>query len=105
VNDVYDPITETVAGVAHPGSLPSGHAALRLDDGRVLVAGAAWDPTDLVVLYDPQGGGSWTTAPPLAIGRWYARAALLHDGSALVVGGVTSSSPYTLASRAERFYP
>ena len=105
MDDLYDPASDTVAPLAHAGDLPSSHVAVRLLDGRVLVAGDNDTVNHInVVAYDPKGGGFWTKLDSLKIGRWGAEAALLDDGSVLVVGGATASSPtYLLAAKAEWF--
>jgi hypothetical protein len=104
-DDIYDPVTDTVTPLAHPGSLPSTHVAVRLKDNRVVVTGDISKSTYAdVVLYHPTGN-FWTSLPKMSVGRWDPRAVLLNDGSVLVVGGVVDSSPYTYAAAAERFYP
>lgn len=107
VDDIYDPATDTISPLAHAGDLPSTHVAVLLKDGRVLVAGDVDETTyNMVLAYDPKGGGFWSTLPSLAIGRWSAGGTILNDGTVLVVGGVTSANPtYTHANRAERYYP
>jgi N-acetylneuraminic acid mutarotase len=106
VDDIYDPSTDTIVAVQHPGDLPSTHIAVRLDDKRVLVAGDTDKATAAkAVAYEPLKGGFWTTLPAMGIGRWSARAAKLKDGKVLVVGGVIDSNPYTYADKAELFHP
>jgi hypothetical protein len=104
-DDLYDPTSDTLVGIAHIGSLPSSHVSELLNDGRVLVAGGDSSELTKVVAFSPSGGGMWATLPSMDIGRWSAESTLLTDGTVLVVGGVTSSSPYTYADKAERFYP
>jgi hypothetical protein len=60
------------------------HAAVRLGDGRVLVAGGG--PPEI---YDPVSG-SWTPTGPLDLAPEMARAVVLDDGRVLLVG---SASP------------
>jgi N-acetylneuraminic acid mutarotase len=105
VDDLYDPVTDSITPVQHAGDLPSSHIAASVRNGRgVLVAGNN-DQTyhKDVALFDTYGGGSWNKQPDLAIGRWAATGTRLKDGSVLVVGGVTDNSPYTYADKAERF--
>ena len=69
-------------------------AAVRLDDGRVLIVGARWEepaPSTLVELYDPSSG-TLRAAAPLLQARWDFTATLLQDGRVLVAGGVTGSA-------------
>jgi len=56
------------------------------------------------VIFDPKQA-SWSAMPDLPQGRWSAQAALLPDGSVLVVGGVVASNPRKYATTAERFFP
>jgi len=104
VDDIYDPITETITPLQHAGPLPTGHVAALLKDGRVLVAGDN-DTTNNIntLLYEAKGGGNWTKQPDMTQGRWGATGTRLNDGSVLVVGGVQNSNPYNYASKAERF--
>jgi len=106
VDDIYDPATDTISPLAHAGDLPSSHVAVKLLDGRVLVAGDN-DKVNYanVVAYDPKGGGFWSQLPPLPVGRWGGEATILDDGSVFVVGGATESNPYTLTPSAQRYYP
>src|SRR5919198_5342434 len=68
----------------------SGHVALRLPDGRVLVAGGVSANTRLatVELFDP-AFGVWTPAAGMNHPRLGAAAALLPDGRVLVIGGAS----------------
>ncbi|MEM7309104.1 MAG: kelch repeat-containing protein [Planctomycetota bacterium] len=70
----FDPATDTFA--TPPPSLPlptAFHAALRTDDGRVLVAGggdvdpaaASFGWTTATHLFQPSGSGAWAAAPNL----------------------------------------
>ncbi len=71
-----------------------GHAAVRLLDGRVLVAGGdRYSPIGAettVEIFDP-GASTWATAAPLNEGRFDHDMTVLPDGRVLVVGG--SSDP------------
>src|SRR5262249_43968375 len=66
------------------------HVAVRLLDGRVLVAGGygCYGGCDLasVEIYDPRAK-SWTLATPMLTPRAFFAAALLHGGRVLVAGG------------------
>jgi hypothetical protein len=102
---LYDPETDRWA---QTGSLPVGllsttAAAVRLDDGRVLVAGGLnesptgpstnVDTSRLAFLYDPVTG-AWSAAGELVERRLGHAMALLRDGRVLVVGGARSFLDY-----------
>ncbi|MCR4295301.1 MAG: Ig-like domain-containing protein, partial [Elusimicrobia bacterium] len=80
------------------------HEAVRLADGRVLVAGGH-DPTgaitNAVEIYDP-ALSTWTAAAPMSSGRVAHTLALLSDGRVLAAGGWNGSS---LLSGAEIYDP
>jgi hypothetical protein len=104
VDDIYDPITDTITPLQHAGPLPVGHVAALLKDGRVLVAGDNDTTNNMnTVLFEPKGGGNWSKQPDMIQGRWGSTATRLNDGSVLIVGGIQASSPYTYASKSERF--
>lgn len=76
----------------------ASHAAVRLDDGRVVVMGGSGaDGTVLnsVEIYDPSTN-QWTMAEPMAQARFSHVATLLPDGRVLVSGGIsqTKQPPY-----------
>jgi N-acetylneuraminic acid mutarotase len=99
-DDLYDPGTDSVVGVTHPGTVPFSHAAATLLDGRVLITGGTGGPT--AVLYSAALGG-WSTAPSLGGPRDDHTATTLLDGSVLVCGGLKGVGVF--AESAERFYP
>jgi N-acetylneuraminic acid mutarotase len=78
-----------------------GASAIRLADGRVLVAGGSVRPPELLdaetgtyvsgltadaLLFDPRTG-RWTATTPMPIPRADASAVVLSDGSVVLVGG------------------
>ena len=75
------------------GTARAGHTAVRLLDGRVLVAGGgnggAYDTS--AELYDPRTG-TWAVAKSMITGREHHTATLLRDGRVLVAGGIGSES-------------
>jgi hypothetical protein len=86
----YDPAGSLPA----EGPLPLGLAAIRLDDGRVLVTGgtascgAADPPSNAAALYDPVADDWSLSAGHLAAPRWLHGMSRLPDGKVLVFGGV-----------------
>jgi hypothetical protein len=72
-----------------------GPSTTRLADGRVLVAGGAFDASHrgqaAAELYDP-ATGTWTATGSMLAGRYRHSATLLKDGRVLVAGGNASDS-------------
>ncbi|MFI5689647.1 DUF6603 domain-containing protein [Streptomyces sp. NPDC051636] len=93
----YDPGTNTWGRLPDMPGGRSGHRALRLRSGKVLVVGGTAGPAFAggfrnATLYDPASHG-WTTTGGLADGRTDFAATELADGRVLVAGGVTLSGP------------
>jgi hypothetical protein len=90
--ELYDPDTRSFQP-APPLALPrSGHVAIRLHDGRVLVAGG-WTGsvvTATAEVYDPVTR-QWAAAGSLRYPRQSPIARLLPDGRVLIVGGAGES--------------
>lgn len=81
--DDPSPTTEIVSGHSREGEL-----AVRMADGRVLVAGGSGvKVTDAADLYDP-ATNSWSALPPMPAPHRDGAAVLLADGSVLIVGGL-----------------
>lgn len=97
VNDIYDPMKNSVTSLGYPGTPPTGHAAAPLKDGRVLVAGNSSYKSDakMAVTYDPQGGlTAWKQEPKMHYGRRSPQAVTLDSGKVLLVGGDTDPGIY-----------
>lgn len=111
-------ITPPPADAANPGSFAqvgkltagrSGHAAVRLADGRVLVLGGdkdfSTDPFTMrttAELFDP-AANRFTATLPTVVGRERMTASLLADGRVLVAGGFDGTG--APIPRAELFDP
>jgi hypothetical protein len=111
LNNIYDPATDKITPVAHPGDAPSGHCAVKLQDGRVLVfgdseyVGGEYVGSVKTLAFSPAGAGSWSNQPDLLVGRWSASCVMLTDGTVLAVAGVTKASGPRTYADTERFYP
>src|SRR5438128_2324265 len=88
---VWDPASNTFTTVKAPSwEFCSGNAIL--PNGQVIVPGGhIKDEYGLpdVNVFDPVTS-TWSTAPPMAAGRWYPTAMTMADGSILVVSGNTA---------------
>lgn len=88
-----------------------GHAAVRLDDGRLLIISGSWEgfggaPTSAGELWDPDTGATSGDVAELIIDRSSATATLLEDGRVLVVGGYGGDAyPSTAVGGAEVWDP
>lgn len=85
--EVYDPVSETVRGVA-PLPTPRYGAMTWVTGGKIIVAGgvtAKGKPLNHVEAYDPSRD-RWDILPPLPTPRGHAAAALLN-GKAVLAGG------------------
>ena len=105
--ELFDPATLawTSAGSMVATGRTNGHTATLLPDGRVLVAAAptpAWRRSASVEVFNPAGGGSWSTAGQMSEGRTGHTATLLNDGRVLVVSGQT---PQVKTAGVELFDP
>lgn len=89
----FDPAWTTIEGLKVARRM---HTATLLSDGKVLVVGGMVGATvglkgalPSVELFDPAGGGAWSTVAPMSEGRAFHTATRLLDGRVLVAGGVT----------------
>lgn len=92
--DLYDPAAGTVTAGPPMSEAKYAHIAVKLTDGRVLVAGGLDANSDLLTsaeIFDP-ATNTWSAASNLpGDGRGLAHAALLSDGRVLVAGGLSES--------------
>ncbi|UOZ03055.1 DUF6603 domain-containing protein [Amycolatopsis sp. WQ 127309] len=113
--ELYDPATRTWTATPPMTEARTGHQAVPLPGGRVLVVGGATpagngraDALTRCELYDPVLG--WSPTGSLAEARHGHQATLLPDGTVLVTGGDAvigddgTFDPHSLAT-AERYHP
>jgi len=116
--ELYDPVHGSWTSTGSMGTPRTFHAAVRLKDGRVLVAGGCkgwigepqvgwmWcDHLASAELYDP-ATGTWTATGDMHNTR-FGPAVLLDDGRVLVAGSETglSLATFTPGSESELFDP
>jgi uncharacterized delta-60 repeat protein len=86
--ELYDPATGTWSAAGSLTRPRSGHTAMLLPSGKVLVVGG--DSAGTAELYDP-AASSWTPTGSLNTPRAAFAATLLSTGKVLVAGGVDNS--------------
>jgi hypothetical protein len=91
--EIYDPTVGQWAAAGKMAIRRFNHSAVRLADGRVLVAGGSGPAGDCVYfataeLFSPSTG-DWASTDPMAVPRGLSALALLPDGRALAAGGLT----------------
>jgi hypothetical protein len=95
--ELYDPVTGTFSRASALLTYRGGHTAIRLNDGRVLIAGGEGRPVtnDEILygkylasaeIYDP-ATGKFTATGSMHTAREDATATLLPDGRVLIAGG------------------
>ncbi len=119
--EIFDPATGKFAAVlGHMVSARTGHVAVRLRDGRVLLAGGktgngrgessaqklfSLAPLDTAEVFDPRTG-KFKAVGRMAKPHYLASATLLDDGTVLVAGGWRLKGPIVVGMRvAELFDP
>jgi N-acetylneuraminic acid mutarotase len=117
--ELYDPATGMFTAMhARMKSDRVGAAAVRLDDGRVLIVGgksgriivgmrtlASMAPLNTAEIYDPESH-SFIRTGDMSAPHYLATATRLNDGNVLVVGGWTIRGPIVVGMRdAELFMP
>jgi hypothetical protein len=99
--ELYDPGSATWLSGGTLNQLRRLHEAVRLRDGRVLVAGGAYTAT--AELYNP-ATNNWTLTGSMSVDRYDHTMTLLGDGRVLVVGGFAGDGS-GVQSSAELFDP
>jgi uncharacterized repeat protein (TIGR01451 family) len=105
--ETYDPASGTWSLTGRlPSPVGTGHIAVLLLDGRVLVSGGG-DRCGAVfntaAIFDPSTS-KWSATGNMTAPREFHSAALLSDGRVLVAGGATSS-PFPVVASAEIYDP
>lgn len=94
--EIYDPSTGVWSFTGHLETAREVHRAVRLQNGKVLVAGGEGPWTVLgntTELFDP-AKGKWTTTGPMSVGWVFATLTLLNDGRVLRAGGWDGGTNY-----------
>jgi N-acetylneuraminic acid mutarotase len=92
--EIYDPATDSWTGASSMSAAHTGHAAMLLRSGKVLVAGGSSSTS--AELYDP-GTNTWTGTGQMSSARADASATRLLDGRVLMAGGNDGSSDLSSA--------
>jgi hypothetical protein len=105
--ETYDPASGTWSLTGRlPSPVGTGHIAIRLLDGRVLVSGGGdrcGTVFNTAAIFDPSTN-KWSATGSMTAAREFHSAALLPDGRVLVAGGVTGS-PFPAVASAEIYDP
>lgn len=95
--EIYDPVSNTWTNAASMSEARTGHVAIKLTDGRVLIAGGTG--LNSTEIYDPTSD-TWSTGPKMAEERAYFTAVELPNGNIFVNGGQRTD---TLSNTTEQY--
>ena len=116
--EMYDPSTRSFSAVrAHMKSDRVGAAAVKLNDGRMLIVGgksgrmmtsrlrniASFTPLNTAEIFDPESG-TFIRTGDMSAPHYLATATMLDNGDVLVVGGWTIRGPLVVGMRDAEVY-
>ncbi|MGH7924000.1 MAG: Kelch repeat-containing protein [Candidatus Binatus sp.] len=115
--EMYDPATSSFTAMrAHMKSDRVGAAAVKLNDGRVLIVGGksgkvltgrvnlvSMAPLNTAEIYDPESG-SFIRTGDMSAPHYLPTATMLDNGNVLVVGGWTIKGPIVVGMRDAEVY-
>ena len=106
--EIYDPSLGQWTPAGNMTKRKFNHAAVRLNDGRVLVVGGASEAGDCIYsttaeIFSP-ATGDWQATDPMATPRGLPAVALLPTGDVLVAGGLTLPATCNPATASAELY-
>ncbi len=105
--ELFDPVSRRFEKAGYSPVDAAGSAtAVKLTDGRILLAGGTWDrqPSQKGMIYDPQTNRFMATGD-MTVVRYKTGSALLPDGKVLIIGGSNNRDWKGKYSSTELFDP